>query len=191
MSESHEHGHEDEAPLGAVDPGPLHAAVDALAAALHTYVETAVGVRSEFGVADADVDPRIMALEAQVAHHNLRLYDEIHEVLGVHAHLTGLAMEGDEDDAEDLTGYETFHLGFLVGPQAGSAVSLDDVLGLVDDAGAEIARHLLERRFDVPEWGSSRGVPVLFDDDGSDGSGDDGEGADGSAGTGGPGDGAR
>ena len=180
MSESHEHLPEDEAPLGAVDPGALaglHAAVDALAATLHTYVDTAAGVRREFGVADADVDPRVMALEAQVSGLNLRLYDEIHELLGLHAHLTGLAVEGEEEDEEDLTGYETFHLGFLVGPQAGAGVSLDEVLGLVDDAGAEIARHLLERRYDVPEWGSARGVPVLFEqdeigEDPGDGSGD-------------------
>ena len=175
MSEEHEHGAEDAAPLGEVDASPLHAEVDAIAETLHAYIDTAVGVRGEFGVADADVDPRIMALEARVSRLNLRLYDAIHDLLGMHAHLTGLAVEGDSEEEEDLTGYETFHLGFLVGPQAGAPhVSLDDVLGIVDEAGAEIARHLLERRFDVPEWGSSRGGPVVFEEDlGDTGDGDD------------------
>ena len=65
---SHEDATHGPAPLGAVDPAPMHAAVDALAAALHEYVGTAVGVRAEFGASEADEDPRVLALEARVLH---------------------------------------------------------------------------------------------------------------------------
>ena len=164
---AHEHGEEDAHPLAPVDRAPLHAAVDRIAAALHEYVDTAAGVRTEFGVAEADVDPRVIALETRVAELNGALYQALHRTLGVHAHLVGLAVDGpDEEDEEDLDGYEAFHLGFLVAPQAGGAdLPLDAVLGLIDDAGADLARRLLDLRFDVPEWGASRGEPVLFDDD--------------------------
>jgi len=45
---------------------------------------------------------------------------------------------------------------------------MDSVLGIVDDGGAEIARRLTDRGFDVSEWGASRGVPVEFEPDDDD-----------------------
>ncbi|TGJ98090.1 hypothetical protein DLJ96_05695, partial [Actinotalea fermentans ATCC 43279 = JCM 9966 = DSM 3133] len=62
----------------------MHAAVDALAAALHEYVGTAVGVRAEFGAAEADEDPRVLALEAAIGALNAGLYDALHDSLGMH-----------------------------------------------------------------------------------------------------------
>jgi len=66
------------APLPRVDPADLHAVVDALAQTLHSYVDTAVGVRAEFGAAEADEDPRVLALEARTGSLNAQLYDLLH-----------------------------------------------------------------------------------------------------------------
>ena len=60
---SHDHEHDESAhgaePIQGVDSTALHALVDELSAALHSYVDTAVGVRAEFGATEADEDPRI------------------------------------------------------------------------------------------------------------------------------------
>ncbi|WP_448631855.1 hypothetical protein [Cellulomonas soli] len=62
--EHDEHGHDEHGgaahgplPLHGVEAGELHAVVDSLAARLHSYVDTALGVRAEFGAAEADEDP--------------------------------------------------------------------------------------------------------------------------------------
>lgn len=182
----HEHGHEHDGPehaghdhpahgpepLGGVDAAELHVTVDELTAVLHEYIETAVGVRAEFGAHEADEDPRILAIEARVSGLNAALYDLVHERLGLHSDLTGMTWDDADDDAAGADALpeaeeaETFHLGFVVGPQAGTSdLSMDSVLGLVDDAGEQIARRLMESGFEVSEWGASRGAPVLFDDD--------------------------
>ena len=206
MSDSHfhDHEHDDDAhaahspePLGGVDPGPLHDAVAMLAAALHAYVDTAVGVRAEFGSAEADEDPRILAVEAEIGSLNARLYDSLHDALGLHADLTGMSWddgeEGDADAPPSAIQADTFHLGFVVGPPTGTSdLSLDGVLDLVDASGAEIAQQLVDAGYEVAEWGVSRGGPVLFgdeddedededddqDDDPGDGSGADPDGED-------------
>ena len=160
-------------PLHGVDPADLHSVVDALSASLHEYIDAAVGVRAEFGAHEADEDPRILALESRVSNLNAELYDVLHDRLGLHSDLTGMTWDdGTEADAdlppqdEEL---DTFHLGFVVGPPTGTSdLSMDSVLGIVDDGGAEIARRLTERGFDVTEWGASRGVPVEFEPDDDD-----------------------
>ena len=176
MSE-HEHAEHDDAthssePLGGVDPADLHAAVDALAGALHSYVDTAVGVRAEFGAHEADEDPRILSLESEIGGRNAALYDLLHERLGLHADLTGMSWGEDEADADagpvepDI---ETFHVGFVVSRGAGAGDrTLDSVLDLVEAGGAQIAQVVAETGFDVHEWGVSRGAPVLFDEDDAD-----------------------
>ncbi|MFI2753515.1 hypothetical protein ACGIF2_08775 [Cellulomonas sp. P22] len=178
MSGHEEHGHDQAAhgsePLAGVDPTELLAVVDDLADALHRYVDTAVGVRAEFGAPEADDDPRILALESRVAGLNATLYDLLHDRLGLHSDLTGMTWDDDEAHALDATPQtrtDTFHLGFVVGPPKGTSdLSMDSVLGLVDDAGEEIAQRLIDSGFDVAEWGTSRGAPVLFDldDEGDD-----------------------
>jgi hypothetical protein len=168
--DEHTHGSE---PLQGVDAADLHASVDALATALHAYVQTAVGVRAEFGAHEADEDPRVLSLEAEIGGLNARLYDLLHERLGLHADLTGMSWgddeEGDADAPPAPADVDTFHMGFVVGPQQGTSdLSLDSVLDLVDSGGADIAQRLVDAGFEVTEWGVSRGAPVLFEEDDDD-----------------------
>lgn len=166
-----DHGHDEGAhgtePLPGVDAAPLHAAVDQLAAALHAYIGTAVGVRAEFGAHEADEDPRVLALESQIGTLNAALYDLVHETLGLHADLTGLSWDDEEpEDSSSQGEVDTFHLGFVVGPpQAASDLTLDSVLDLVDAGGAELAHRLQDAGFEVVEWGAARGAAVQFGDD--------------------------
>ena len=170
MTESHP-PHSDR-PLGSADATGLHEAVDRLAEALHRYVDTAVGVRSEFGAHEADEDPRVLALEGRIGTLNAELYDRVHDTLGMHADLTTLAWDGadghdetaaDADDGAPATA-EAFHLGFVVGPPTGpSDHSMDSVLDLLDTGGEELVARLVEAGFDVVEWATSRGEPADFE----------------------------
>lgn len=180
----HGHGGHDHAahgpdPLPGVDPADLHAVVDQIAAALHEYIESAAGVRAEFGAHEADEDPRILAIEERVSGLNAGLYDLIHERLGMHADLTSLAWEeapgGEHDDADDgADAPDSFHLGFYVWPPAGpSDESMDSVISLIDAGGEAIAQRLADAGFQVSEWGAARSTPVLFDDGSEDGSDED------------------
>ncbi|MBD8078059.1 hypothetical protein [Cellulosimicrobium arenosum] len=180
---NHEDASHGPAPLGSVDPAPMHDAVEALAASLHEYVEAAVGVRAEFGAAEADEDPRILALEQRVGSFNAHLFDRLHEALGMHPDLTSSVWEPGADDADaasasvatrdDLA--EEFYLGFVVAPPAGTAdMGLDDVVGLLDDAGARVVERLVDSGFDVVEWTASRGDAFDETSDGVDDPDDDG-----------------
>ncbi|WP_242636168.1 hypothetical protein [Myceligenerans salitolerans] len=166
---SHEDATHGPAPLGPVDPEPLHRAVDALAATLHDYVRTAVGVRAEFGAAEADEDPRVHALEEKVGQRNADLFDTLHAALGMHPDLTTSIWEpgadgaGRPDEAGAQQRAEAFYLSFLVAAR-GADASLDGVLGLVDATGEDIAERLADGGYEVLEWISSRGAPAGFDD---------------------------
>jgi len=161
------------APLAGVDPADLHAAVDALAATLHEYVDTAVGVRAEFGATEADEDPRVLALEARVGTLNAALYDVVHERLGMHSDLTGMTWEDDDEDGDDVLGEDedsdSFHVGIVVvrTPAAGDR-SLDSALDIVESGAGEITQALVDAGFDVAEWGVARGVHVDLGDDDED-----------------------
>ncbi|WP_028050983.1 hypothetical protein [Cellulomonas sp. URHD0024] len=168
--DDHTHAAHGPDPLHGVESADLHVLVDQLTTALHGYVDTAVGVRAEFGSTEADEDPRILALESEIGGLNARLYDLLHERLGLHADLTGMSW-GDEDDgdadglAEPLE-VDTFHLGFLIGPPVGTSdLSLDSVLDLVEQGGSDLAGRLVEAGFVVDGWGASRGAPFDFDED--------------------------
>ncbi|NMR19924.1 hypothetical protein [Cellulomonas fimi] len=159
-------------PLGPVDAAPLHAAVDALAAALHEYVDTAVGVRGEFGSHEADEDPRVLALEARVGTLNAELYDRLHDRLGLHADLTSMAWDAGEHvhevvdpDAPPVPETaEVFHLGFVISPPQGTSdVTMDSVLDLLDQGGESLVVRLVDAGFEVVEWATSRGEPADFD----------------------------
>ncbi len=172
--DAHDHGtgpHGPE-PLPGVDTSAMHATVDALAAALHEYVDTAAGVRAEFGAGEADEDPRVLALETRVSGVNARLYDLLHESLGMHSELTGMTWEDESRPAQEAAEDEDtdeFHLGFVVSVPAGPTdQTIDAVLGIVDNGGAEIVERLLDSGFTVEGWGASRGAPVSFDDDADD-----------------------
>ncbi|MEV7973192.1 hypothetical protein [Cellulomonas sp. NPDC089187] len=164
MSDAH-----DVNPLSGVDPAPFHQLVDELAATLHRYVDTAVGVRAEFGSAEADEDPRVLALEGEVGGLNARLYDLLHGRLGLHPELTGMIWEGEEPEhlsPEDQGSTDEFHLGFVIGlPPEPTDQTAEAALGMIDNGGAELVDRLLSAGFTVQEWGSSRGAPVGFDDD--------------------------
>ena len=164
---SHEDATHGPAPLGRVDPEPLHRAVDALAAVLHDYVGTAVGVRAEFGAAEADEDPRVLALESKVGHLNAALFDTLHGALGMHPDLTSSVWEpvGEPDVEEAVpsgppTESEPFYLGFMVG--ALGDASLDGVIDLLDAAGEHVATQLADGGYDIAEWAASRGEAPGF-----------------------------
>lgn len=168
--DGHDHAAHGPEPLPGIDPTDLHAAVDQIAAALHEYVDSATGVRAEFGAHEADEDPRVLAVESRLSMLNAALYDLVHEHLGMHSDLTGLSW--DEDDAaehgdeQSASEPDSFHLGFLVWPPEGpSDESMDSVLGMIDAGGEAITQRLTDAGFQVSEWGASRSVPVLFDDD--------------------------
>ena len=165
---SHEDATHGPAPMGRVDTEPMHRAVDALAAALHDYVGTAVGVRAEFGAAEADEDPRVLALESKVGHLNAGLFDVLHGALGMHPDLTSSVWEpeheGEEDEileSETPEEGESFYLGFVVGARGGDA-SLDGVIDLLDAAGESVATQLTEGGYDITEWAASRGEAPGF-----------------------------
>jgi len=159
-------------PLVGVDGADLHRCADELAAAMHEYLETALGVRAEFGAHEADEDPRVLALEARVGALNAELYDLVHSTLGLHADLTSMAWDADEhehspadlDAAPESDTAEAFHLGFVVGPPNGTSdVTMDSVLDLLDQGGEELVARLVDAGFDVVEWATSRGEPADFE----------------------------
>jgi hypothetical protein len=171
---SHEDATHGPAPLGEVEPDPMHHAVDQLAAALHDYVDAAVGVRAEFGAAEADEDPRILALEHRVGMLNATLFDALHDSLGMHPDLTTSVWEpepGEHDDdegelPEGAVPAEAFYLGFVVAdPPAGASMTLDGVIELLDEAGVQAAARLVSGGYHVMEWAASRGLPPGFGDD--------------------------
>jgi hypothetical protein len=171
---SHEDATHGPAPLRAVDPEPMHKAVDQLAASLHDYVATAVGVRAEFGAAEADEDPRVLALENRIGVLNASLFDALHDALGMHPDLTSSVWEPDGDEAaeheHDLAvrpeDGEPFYLGFVVTAPGGTAdMTLDGVIDLLDEAGEEVAARLVDGGYDVLEWAASRGEAASFGDD--------------------------
>ncbi|WP_166846344.1 hypothetical protein [Isoptericola sp. BMS4] len=171
---SHEDATHGPAPLGSVDPEPMHRAVDALANALHEYVTTAVGVRAEFGAAEADEDPRVLALENRVGTLNASLFDAMHDSLGMHPDLTSSVWQpgaGDEpaeahDAPEGAVPAEVFYLGFVVAdPAPGASMTLDGVVEMLDEAGADVAQRLFDGGYEVAEWATSRGAAVEFGDD--------------------------
>ncbi|MCA5892341.1 hypothetical protein LEP48_03115 [Isoptericola sp. NEAU-Y5] len=171
---SHEDATHGPAPLGSVDPEPMHRAVDALAAALHEYVTTAVGVRTEFGAAEADEDPRVLALENRVGQLNAAVFDSLHDSLGMHPDLTSSVWEPEEDEEpehahgtpEGAVPAEVFYLGFVIAdPPAGASMTLDGVVELLDEAGTDVAQRLFDGGYEVAEWATSRGAAVDFGDD--------------------------
>ncbi|GEA80789.1 hypothetical protein [Cellulomonas uda] len=171
--EGHDSATHGPAPLTDVDPAGLHAAVDALAAALHEYVDAAVGVRAEFGSTEADEDPRILALEARVGTLNAALYDQIHDRLGMHSDLTGMTWQEDEGGHDDAPSEDdeadTFHVGLVVvrTPAAGDR-TLDSALDIVESGAGDLTQALVDAGFEVAEWGVSRGAHVDFGDEDDD-----------------------
>ena len=176
---SHEDQTHSPAPLHGTDVVPLHGAVDALTAALHEYVDTAAGVRAEFGAAESDEDPRILALENRVGQLNAALFDALHDTLGMHPDLTSSVWAPSDDDADhadehDLPGgaerAEVFYLGFVVAaPPESADMTLDGMIDVLDEAGEEATNRFAEAGYEVVEWAAARGgAPSFGDEDGDD-----------------------
>lgn len=153
----------------------------AVVAGLHRRLDTwAAAVEGVAGEADdtteALADPRLEAAEAAFDD----LLGDFHSAAGVVLGLPPLTeLEDDDEDGPDdemlvLEG-EDFYLHFVVGvPDGASAEALDRALEVVDEAGFEVINRLEEAGFVVPSFGSSRGVPIVLDDD--EDNGDDGDG---------------
>ena len=153
-----------------VSDGRITASTYPRSAALHEYVETAVGVRAEFGASEADEDPRVLALEGRIGALNARLFDELHGALGIHADLTtsvwdpGADEEVDDDASPADVQDDTFTLDYVVMTHPGGP-DLDDVVGLLDRWGHEARERLVEAGYAVPEWGVGRGADDDHDHD--------------------------
>ena len=112
-------------------------------------------------------------LESEIGGLNAQLYDLLHERLGLHADLTGMSWgddeHGDADAPRSDAEIDTFHLGFVVGPPPGTSdLSLESVLDVVEQGGADLAQRLVDAGFEVGEWGASRGAAVAFEEDDED-----------------------
>lgn len=158
------------APL-VVDAQPLHELVTTLTAALHDYVDTAVGVRAEFDSATAEDDPRMEVVEDRIAQINSALAEAFEKQLGlVSGHTTEAWDEDDADDDEDVDddGTATFELSFTVAPTELVAPDIDAAFAVVESAGEDAVRRLYASGFEVREWGVSRDLFEDVDDDDED-----------------------
>lgn len=168
---SHDDVTHGDTPLAEVDAKRLHAAVDSLAEALHTYVNAAIGVRSEFGAEVADDDPRVLSREAEVGRQNAELFDAIHAELGMHPDLTSSLWESDARAIEPVNlsegeRAEVYYLGFLIAePPEGSSMTLNGVIDLLDDAGQGVTEAFHQGGYDVIEWAASRRRAPGFSED--------------------------
>ena len=167
---SHEDATHGPAPLGAVAPAPVPAAVAAVGAGGADYGGTPGRGRAGVGASEADEDPRVLALEARVGALNAQLFDVLHEALGIHPDLTSSVWEpteGEEADDADAAPADleddTFTLEYVVVSHPGGP-DLDDVVGLLDSWGHEAHARLTEAGYDVPEWGVGRGTDEHEDD---------------------------
>ncbi|MGO1330248.1 hypothetical protein [Cellulosimicrobium funkei] len=167
---SHEDATHGPAPRGAVDPAPKHPPGDPRPAARHQFRGPPRGGRARVGAAEADEDPRVLALEARVGALNAQLFDVLHEALGIHPDLTSSVWEpteGEEADDADAAPADleddTFTLEYVVVSHPGGP-DLDDVVGLLDSWGHEAHARLTEAGYDVPEWGVGRGTDEHEDD---------------------------
>lgn len=175
---SHEDQTHSPAPLPGTDVAPLHAAVDALTAALHEYVDTAAGVRAEFGAAESDEDPRILALEARIGHLNAGVFDALHDALGMHPDLTSSVWEPAEDEhdhehdhdlPDGVERAEVFYLGFVVAaPPESVDMTLEGMIDVLDEAGEDATTRFADAGYEVVEWAASRGAAPGFGDDDED-----------------------
>ena len=159
-----------------VDPAALHGLIDTLTAALHSYVDTAVGIRAEFDASTAEDDPRIEAVEDKIGDINAEFSRVFEAAIGFESgHTTESWDEDDEDDDDDLDADENgavFEMGFIVVPVVGRPVpaSLDDAFSVIEAGGERVVTELASAGFEVREWGTSRSDND--DDDDSDESGD-------------------
>ncbi|GAA2245504.1 hypothetical protein GCM10010401_18640 [Rarobacter faecitabidus] len=138
-----------------MDATELHRRVDELSAELHRYVETAVGVRSEFDAATADDDPRVEAAESAVERANTAFDTAFEETLGMVCSHTGFADEDDEDTEGDEDSHDSITLELTFDPapdtsgvRAAIAQAMDDL----DEFAHALSARLEARGVTVSHW---------------------------------------
>ena len=144
-----------------VDPAALHSLIDTLTSALHSYVDTAVGIRAEFDASTAEDDPRIEAVEDKIGDINAEFSRVFEAAIGFESGHTTESWDEDDDDDDDLDADENgavFEMGFIVVPSVGRPVpaSLNDAFSVIEAGGERVVAELTSAGFDVREWGTSR-----------------------------------
>lgn len=168
----------DSAPL-LVDASPLHALVDQLSAALHAYVDTAVGVRSEFDAETADDDPRVEVAEQLVEQFNTAFDTAFEDSLGMVCGHTGLSWDeedgDDEDDLDELTDPNLwqFELNADATRSASPDVSVQDALSALKEQFESFLRGLEPLGYETTDWYCAAD---LIDDDSDDDDSDNANG---------------
>ncbi|QIK82962.1 hypothetical protein [Sanguibacter sp. HDW7] len=155
------------APL-VVDPAALHAHVDALTAALHRYVDLAVGARAEFDAATVEDDPRIEAAEDEIGRLNAAVSEAFETELGLVSGHTTETWESDDVDLVDDAEHGTLvELTLTVSP--GPLMSGDDPLAhaleIVEDAADQVTSALEGAGYQVDGWSVSRELDIDDDED--------------------------
>lgn len=154
------------APL-VVDPAALHARVDELTAALHRYVDLAVGARAEFDAATVEDDPRIEAAEDEIGRLNAAVSEAFETELGlVSGHTTESWESDDLDDLDDDLG-TLLELTFTVspGPLTTGDDPLDRALEIVEGAAEHVTTALEDAGYTVDGWSVSRDINLDLGDD--------------------------
>jgi len=155
------------APL-VVDPAALHAHVDALTAALHRYVDLAVGARAEFDAATVEDDPRIEAAEDEIGRLNAAVSAAFESELGlVSGHTTETWESDDLDDDDEASAGTLVELALTVvpGPLATGDDPYERALELVEDAADRLTSTLEDAGYTVDGWSVSRELDLDLDDD--------------------------
>lgn len=155
------------APL-VVDSTALHSRVDELTAALHRYVDLAVGARAEFDAATVEDDPRIEAAEDEIGRLNAAVSDAFESELGLVSGHTTESWESDGlDDLDDDDLGTLVELTFTVspGPLTTGDDPLERALEIVEDAADQVTNALEDAGYTVDGWSVSRDINLDLDDD--------------------------
>lgn len=155
------------APL-VVDSTALHSRVDELTAALHRYVDLAVGARAEFDAATVEDDPRIEAAEDEIGRLNAAVSEAFESELGLVSGHTTESWESDGlDDLDDDDLGTLVELTFTVspGPLTTGDDPLERALEIVEDAADQVTNALEDAGYTVDGWSVSRDINLDLDDD--------------------------
>ncbi|MGP7960544.1 hypothetical protein ACTVCO_06990 [Sanguibacter sp. A247] len=154
------------------DASELHAHIESLTAALHRYVDLAVGARAEFDAATVEVDPRIEAAEDEIGLINAEISRIFDADLGLVSGHTTEAWDGrevpflldEDDDDEDTPGATVIDISLTVapGPLHTGADPLERALEIVENAADDVTATLEDAGYTVDGWSVSR---ELADDD--------------------------
>lgn len=155
------------APL-VVDPAALHAHVEALTAALHRYVDLAVGARAEFDAATVEDDPRIEAAEDEIGRLNAAVSEAFETELGLVSGHTTEAWESDDADMlddDELGTLVELTLTVSPGPLMTGDDPLEHALEIVEDAADQVTSALEDAGYTVDGWSVSRELDIDDDED--------------------------